>query len=126
MKRNPLIPFGIIAVVGILIITLISFYGAHQFHLQADKNHKKSSQTQSQKQTQTASAAPDSIFQQHCSMCHGGNLQGGAGPNLQHIGGKWSKARILNQIKNGGGGMPGNLVSDADAQKLADWLSKKK
>lgn len=125
MKRNPLIPFGIIAVIGILIVTFISFYGAHQFNGQqaASKNDNGQKQTQQQ---QTASAKPDSIFQQHCSMCHGGNLQGGAGPNLQHIGSKWSKAKILNQIKNGGGGMPGGLISGADAQKVADWLSKKK
>lgn len=121
MKRNPLIPFGILAIVGILLVTFISFYGAHQFNQAAEKKNGGS-----QKQAATAKT-PEQIFQSSsCIGCHGKNLEGGAGPNLQHAGSKWSKDKILNQIKNGGNGMPGGLLSAADAQKVADWLAKKK
>lgn len=73
-----------------------------------------------------AAADPKQIYKQNCASCHGANLEGGAGPNLQHVGKTMSKQDILNQIKNGSGRMPGGLVKGQQAQALADWLSKKK
>ncbi|HET7579425.1 MAG TPA: PQQ-binding-like beta-propeller repeat protein [Bacillales bacterium] len=75
---------------------------------------------------QQASANPKAIFEQHCSSCHGKNLQGGIGPNLQHIGKSMSKQQILSQIKNGSGRMPAGLIKGKQADAVATWLSKKK
>lgn len=116
MKRNPLIPFALIAVLGIVLMIVVGVWGGNT----AQKNASGGSSSQSQVQT------PDKIFQQNCSSCHGNNLQGGVGPNLQTIGSKWSKAQILNQIKNGGGPMPGGIISGKEADDVATWLSKKK
>ena len=67
-----------------------------------------------------------SLYQQNCAACHGNNLQGKNGPNLQKIGSELTKDQILKQIKNGGGGMPGNIISGKDADKVATWLAGKK
>lgn len=83
----------------------------------------------SDKGSETASAGdPQKIVDQKCSSCHGGNLQGAIGPSLQKIGSKYSKAEILDIIKNGKGGgkMPGGLISGNDADKVAEWLAAKK
>ncbi|TCP32360.1 cytochrome c551/cytochrome c550 [Scopulibacillus darangshiensis] len=118
MKRNPLMPFALIATLGIVFVIVLSVWGGN---IVQDRQAKKNGGGEKQEQMK-----PDKIFAQNCSSCHGQNLEGGAGPNLQKIGSKISKKQILDQIKNGGGGMPGNLISGDAAQKVADWLSKKK
>lgn len=84
-----------------------------------------SGSNQPQSQGDSVKATPENMYQVNCSGCHGNNLQGGAGPSLQHVGSQMSHDQILKQIKNGGGGMPGHLVSDKDAEALATWLSNK-
>lgn len=121
MKSNPLIPFGITFVLGIVLMFIIAFYGASQLGETQQAKGKGG-----QQQTQSANASPKQIFEQHCATCHGKNLEGKVGPNLQHIGGKMSKKDILNQIKNGGGGMPPGVIQGQAAEKVATWLSKKK
>lgn len=69
-----------------------------------------------------------------CLSCHGDNLKGGNGfPSLRGIGDKLTKDDILGIIHNGQGGMPamtetakGKGLTDADIEKMADWLSKQK
>ncbi|HET7616844.1 MAG TPA: cytochrome c [Bacillales bacterium] len=118
MKSNPLIPFGVIMVLGVVLMCIIAFYGASQL---GDESQAKGGGGET-----AANAKPQQIFEQNCASCHGKNLQGGVGPNLQHIGGKLSKDAILKQIKNGGGGMPPGVIKGEAADKVATWLSKKK
>ncbi|GEN36036.1 MULTISPECIES: c-type cytochrome [Aneurinibacillus] len=67
------------------------------------------------------------IFQASCTSCHGQNMEGGVGPNLTKVGSKYKSAdEIKTIIVKGRNGMPGGLVSEADAQVLADWLITKK
>ncbi|BDG45802.1 MULTISPECIES: cytochrome c551 [Parageobacillus] len=73
----------------------------------------------------TASAAEE-IFQQNCSSCHGKDLSGGAGPNLQKVGSKYSKDEIKKIIENGRGSMPAGVIKGEDANKVAEWLASKK
>mgnify|MGYP001953231241 CR=1 FL=1 len=122
MKRNPLVPFGVIATLGILLMLVIGIWGGNIAQERADgKNGASTEDT-----ANLASLEPDKIFGQKCSTCHGDNLEGKNGPNLQHVGADMSKDEILNQIKNGGGAMPGNIINGEAADKVADWLSKKK
>ncbi|HET7629650.1 MAG TPA: cytochrome c [Bacillales bacterium] len=74
----------------------------------------------------TESSAAKAIYEKNCASCHGENLEGGIGPSLKAIGSKLSKEEILAQIKNGGGGMPGGLISGEKADKVAEWLASKK
>ncbi|MED1470017.1 PQQ-binding-like beta-propeller repeat protein [Bacillus salipaludis] len=75
---------------------------------------------------QPASINPEAIYKKSCVSCHGENLEGGAGPNLQHVGSAMSEDDIYKQIVNGGGRMPGGLVSEDQAKVLAKWLAGKK
>ncbi|MGC4379075.1 PQQ-binding-like beta-propeller repeat protein [Fictibacillus sp. Mic-4] len=77
-------------------------------------------------ETQKPNASPATIYKNNCASCHGANLEGGSAPDLQHVGKSMSKDQILKQIENGSGRMPGGLVKGADADALAEWLSKKK
>ncbi|QHE53581.1 cytochrome c551 [Pontibacillus sp. HMF3514] len=65
-------------------------------------------------------------FKQSCAGCHGADLSGNNGPNLQTIGSKYGKDEILNIIKNGKGSMPGNMASGKEAETIAAWLATKK
>jgi mono/diheme cytochrome c family protein len=61
-------------------------------------------------------------------VCHGENLEGKIGPNLQKIGGKISADQIKKQIENGGGGMPafGKKLKAEEVDALVSWLAAKK
>jgi cytochrome c551 len=90
---------------------------------------KKSTDTGTKTTTDNTASAGDAskIFSQHCASCHGDNLQGQVGPNLQKVGSKYSKDQILGILKNGKqGGMPAGLVSGSDADAIATWLAAKK
>jgi mono/diheme cytochrome c family protein len=69
---------------------------------------------------------PDKIFANHCAVCHGGNLEGAIGPNLQKVGGRLSSKEIESIIQNGRGNMPPQQLSDTTRIKLAEWLAAKK
>lgn len=74
----------------------------------------------------SASANPETLFAQTCSGCHGGELQGGAGPELASIGSKYSQEEIENIIANGQGTMPPKLLEGEKATAVAEWLAAKK
>ncbi|CAK4814652.1 unnamed protein product [Aphanomyces euteiches] len=91
--------------------------------------------TQSPKPTATPKApeavngeAAEALFKQSCTSCHGVDLAGDYGPNLQKIGGKLTKAQITNQITNGGDEMPPfkKALKAEEIQTLAAWLAAKK
>lgn len=120
MKRNPLIPFALIAIFGIGLTFLLSFQGLYKAEELADaaKNGGKTAQT--------ANAKPEDIVKQSCASCHGDQLQGSIGPSLQTIGSKLSKDEIQTVILNGQGNMPGGLLQADQASKVAEWLAEKK
>lgn len=84
-----------------------------------------------QQDAQGPSAAAVSLYQANCSLCHGDNLEGGIGPNLQHVGSKLSESAIVHQIDVGGGPMPGygpnhqHILTTSEIQELATWLGTK-
>ncbi|NNU84976.1 cytochrome c [Geobacillus sp. BMUD] len=71
-------------------------------------------------------ASAEQIFKQNCASCHGQDLSGGVGPNLQKVGSKYSKDEIKNIIANGRGAMPAGIIKGEDADKVAEWLAAKK
>jgi cytochrome c551 len=77
--------------------------------------------------TTTASAGnAEKLFDQKCSSCHGGNLEGGVGPKLSNIGASLSQEEIETVIAEGKGAMPHGLLEGEDATAVAEWLSTQK
>src|SRR5699024_4826816 len=69
----------------------------------------------------------EEIFESNCASCHGGDLSGGAGPDLTAVGADHSSDEIKDIIENGVGSMPAQeQVSEDDATTLSDWLAEKK
>lgn len=73
-----------------------------------------------------AGADPEKLFNQKCSSCHGGNLEGGVGPKLSDVGSRLSQEEIESVIANGQGAMPPKLIEGDDASAVAEWLANKK
>ncbi|MEH7883436.1 cytochrome c [Bacillus sp. JJ1609] len=73
-----------------------------------------------------AGADPEKLFNQKCSSCHGGNLEGGVGPKLSDVGSRLSQDEIESTIANGKGAMPPKLLEGDDAKAVAEWLASKK
>jgi cytochrome c551 len=78
--------------------------------------------------TEESGAEAEALFKQSCTSCHGVDLEGDIGPNLQKIGGHLTKAQITAQITDGGTVMPpfGKRLKTEEIETLAAWLSAKK
>lgn len=120
MNRNPLIPFGLIAGIGIILMFTFSFVGLDNMKemAQADEGGAV--------EEKAADATPEEIFAGSCASCHGQNLEGAVGPALDKVGGKYSAAEIEDIIINGKGTMPPGMAGPEEAKKLAEWLAEKK
>ena len=59
------------------------------------------------------------VFAQNCAACHGGDGGGGSGPALAGDAEATDPQLVVDQIRNGGGGMP-SFGDRLSAQELAD------
>ena len=72
------------------------------------------------------------VYQLGCDTCHGENLQGGIGPNLQHVGSRLTLRQIEHRIEAGAGPMPpyaaknDAILTRAQIAAVARWLETKK
>ncbi|GAB2573189.1 cytochrome c550 [Gracilibacillus alcaliphilus] len=113
MKKNPIIPFALIAVLGILTMIIVSAVGVNQQEKIANGGENG----------ETAEAQDPETLIQSCIGCHGGDLEGGSGPALQDVSSRLDQDQITDIIINGtDGGMPGGLVTNEEAEVLAEWL----
>ncbi|GIO27567.1 cytochrome c550 [Ornithinibacillus bavariensis] len=124
MKRNPVIPYAIIAIIGILAVIIISAVGIGQ-------RDQIASGGEEQEQTDGAPMEdPEEILNAaSCLACHGQDLSGAAGPALNKIGAELSLDEIQDIITNGtDGGMPAQKgkLSDDEISIIAKYLSEKK
>lgn len=115
---------------GSLALTLTACGGGQQAQPQAPSATQPSTGGTGSSST-PANAAYDAAtaqarFESNCASCHGKDLAGGMGPNLQKVGSKYSKDQILNIIKNGRGQMPPGMAQGTDADNIAAWLADKK
>ncbi|MFU0791447.1 cytochrome c550 [Cerasibacillus sp. JNUCC 74] len=125
MKRNPVVPYALIAILGILAVIVISFVGLNQREDIKKAEEGGGEQTEKSQEGET-SDDPEAIYESNCSSCHGADLSGGAGPDLTQVGSKLSKDEVQNIIINGKGQMPPGLATEAEAEVLAEWLAEKK
>jgi len=123
MKRNAVIPYAIIAIVGIVMVIVISIAGVNQ---REAIQKKADGSEQVKKEEGNTSEAPEDVFASSCAACHGDDLSGKVGPDLRKVGTKLSKEEIHDVIMKGKGTMPAGLVDEAKADALAGWLAKHK
>jgi cytochrome c550 len=117
MNRNPLIPFALIAVLGIGAMFLFSFVGVDNMEEMAqDENPGETAEP----------ATPEELYAANCLACHGDQLQGVVGPKLANIGSEYDAEHIQGVILNGQGSMPPIAVDAEKAKALATWLAEKK
>lgn len=65
----------------------------------------------------------ENLYQTNCAACHGQNLEGIVGPELNNIGSKYSKEDLVDIMMNGKGSMPAVfVVYEGDAELIAEWL----
>ncbi|ARF15116.1 cytochrome C551 [Sporosarcina sp. P12(2017)] len=74
----------------------------------------------------TTDVDAEAVVQQSCASCHGGNLEGGAGPALDKAGATHSEEEIHDIIINGKGAMPPGIIQGEEADAVAAWLAEKK
>ncbi|WP_106770052.1 c-type cytochrome [Paenibacillus faecalis] len=73
-------------------------------------------------------AAAEATLKASCITCHGDQLQGGAAPALQQVGGQMDTQALFNVISKGRNGMPPfkDQLSPEEIANLALYLSEKK
>lgn len=71
-------------------------------------------------------ALAEEVFQQSCASCHGDDLSGGVGPDLNTVGSSLSADEIVDIINNGLGSMPSVSLDEEEADAVAQWLADKK
>lgn len=79
--------------------------------------------------TPVDAAAAEAIYKASCLNCHGAELEGGVGPNLQAVGSVQDRKQLHDIIMNGKGGMmPAfkSSLSDEEISNLAGWLADMK
>jgi menaquinol-cytochrome c reductase cytochrome b/c subunit len=116
------------ALVGIFYLT---WAADHEHSLNHASNHGGSGSGGGSNAAAPAPADPsfkaDALWtaQTGCMGCHGKNMEGGMGPNLQKIGSKYDANQIAEIIKNGKPpAMPGGLIKDeAEIKKLAEYMA---
>lgn len=125
MSRNPVIPYAIIAALGILAVIIISYLGANQrLAIEEDNNDNGEEATEEVEEGETAMDAED-IFKNSCANCHGDDLSGeGSNPDLTEVGSRLSAEEIEEIINEGQGDMPAEMASPEEAEVLAEWLEE--
>jgi cytochrome c550 len=119
MKRNPIMPFVAIMLIGVLAMFLISFKGIGDA-----KDLAAELEGGGEGQREEVAANPEEIYQKSCIGCHGEQYQGGgSAPALTGVGDRLSKDEITDVVVNGRGAMPPGLVPAEKADEMADWLS---
>lgn len=123
MKSN-ILPFAIIAIVGVFAAVIVFYLGVHQredIQLAAENGGEEIVE---EGQEGEVADDPEAIYASSCAACHGNDLSGVAGPGLTTVGSSLSADEINDIILNGVGTMPGGLVSAEEADVLTDWLSE--
>ncbi|SDC31799.1 c-type cytochrome [Shouchella lonarensis] len=121
MKRRPLLPFALIALLGVILIVVLSTVGQQQ---RANMD-KEGDDTGEPMVIEDPIAHGEQVVQKSCVSCHATDLAGtGNAPALNALEGKLSKEEIIEVVKNGRGGMPSfsGTFKDEEIDAIAEYL----
>ncbi|MFD1066376.1 c-type cytochrome [Oceanobacillus locisalsi] len=134
MKKNPVIPYAIIAGLGLIAVIIISVVGIDQ--REAIQSGEENGEEQTEEGAEegegeeggdTASAdAGEEVYQNNCVTCHGDDLASGSAPDLTQVGSTYSQEEIADIVENGtDGGMPAfPELQGEELDALSEWLSE--
>jgi mono/diheme cytochrome c family protein len=76
----------------------------------------------------TTTVDASAVYKQNCVSCHGVDLGGAVGPNLQNVGSRLSVDQIATVIANGRNAMPAfkDRLKTEEIDALSVWLAAKK
>ncbi|GIN20016.1 MAG TPA: cytochrome c [Bacillus bacterium] len=118
MKRNPLVPYYLIMVLGLVLVFFLAIKGIGDA-----KEIAKEKEGGGQEQAEEFN--PEEYAQGTCISCHGENLEGsGSIPSLHGTG--LSKDEIADILTNGKGNMPAGLVPADNIDQMAEWIANLK
>lgn len=118
MKRNPLVPYYLIMVLGLVLVFFLGIKGIGDAKEIAKEKEGGGAE-------QVEEFNPEEYANTSCISCHGENLEGqGSIPSLHGTG--LSKDEIADILANGQGGMPGGLVPADNIDEMADWIANLK
>lgn len=123
MNRNPLMPLAAIAILGIVLMVVVSYWGLNNADKMLAAQEEKGQATE---QAAPAADDPEGLVKASCVSCHGQNLEGGVGPALADVGSRLSAEQIETVINNGQNAMPPGIVDAEKAKTIAAWLAEKK
>ncbi|MBS4194707.1 cytochrome c550 [Lederbergia citri] len=116
MKRNPIVPYILIMVMGLVLVFFLSIKGigdAKEIAKEAEGGEEVAAEFNAEETSKT------------CISCHGENLEGTAGaPKLRGAGLK--KEHIADVLTNGQGTMPAGLVPAEHIDEMAEWVANLK
>lgn len=119
MGRKLVLPYAIIAIIGIVTVIIISYVGVEQ---------RNTIQNPDEGSGEVEELDAEAIFKKTCASCHGGDLAGDSAPGLTDVGSKYSEDEIKTIITEGTEGtegvMPGGLATPEETAELAEWLSE--
>ncbi|MDQ0205556.1 c-type cytochrome [Alkalicoccobacillus murimartini] len=121
MKGSPLIPFALIALIGILLMAGLSAYGV--LERSAQEEQENGNGEEEPVEIDDPIVAGEELAQQSCINCHGGDLAGGMGPAINGLEGELSLEEISTIIKEGIGSMPPQTqYSSEEADAISEYL----
>jgi len=73
-------------------------------------------------------ASAETLVTANCITCHGDQLQGGVGPNLQKVGSEMTPEEIYSLVSKGKAIMPSfkGKLKEEEIANVAQWLAAKK
>lgn len=116
MKRNPIVPYILIMVMGLGLVFFLSIKGI---------GDAKEIAKEAEGGAVEEAFEPEAYAQKACITCHGENLEGsGSVPSLHGTG--LSKDEVADILTNGRGGMPGGLVPADNVDAMSEWVANLK
>ncbi|CAM3950073.1 cytochrome c550 [Lederbergia lenta] len=118
MKRNAIVPYILIMVLGLGLIFFLGIKGIGD-------SKEIAKEQDGGTQEETVAFEPEEFANTTCITCHGENLEGAGAPSLHGTG--LSEDEIADILVNGtDGGMPGGLVNPENVEEMAAWIAELK
>ena len=129
MRGKPLLPYAVIAVVGLILMVGLSLMGVGQkeARIAAEADGGQQVADSGAGDTSAVGSLGEQQYKATCIGCHGANFDGPMG-NLNGIGDRRSKEEIVDIIVNGGAdyGYPAMPAykdnSNVDAEAITEYL----